>query len=747
MKKSFLKIVNLNKTYFVDENEKIDALKNINLDLPSTGLVFLLGETGSGKSTLLNTIAALDKPTSGEIFFNNQSIYSMKEKQRDRYRGKYVGYVFQECNLLDELTVEENLQFSDDNYSKAKVLPILKEVGLENFLTKKVTDMSGGEKQRVVIARALLKQPKIIIADEPTASLDNDNSENIFKILKSLSKHTLIILSTHDFTASIKWADRIIILKEGEIYKDVSRNNNFDGKIIYKNNKIEINEPNKLQEQEVDSLLDFIRGNTDKKDIILNKYFKETIDIGSSFEDLQLNLDKNRKSIKNTAKLGYFLAKQQIGRTFITSILVTLCLTILGVSIDVAAYNEDSLTIYESSLRETNSIYLEKTNNKGNDATSNNISFSDEDLEIIDQMSDITFAKALHFNSFSIPINYYLEESKYYLSEFKGIIEFNEGLIKNLNFSLIGGEYPTNNNDILITRYMFEGYLNYGFYESTTKKIIKPEDINSTSIIGLEICENYKICGIIDTNFNSSKFEILKKGVEENSVTQYQATNSLSEMKNCSLHSYLYALNPSVVYNENKSEYDSNFDGYNRLITSAENLEKVKAVFSIYNNKILDNESVILVNHDLRYRLSSLITQFIVPTGYIILPIGILFLIIAYMILLNLFNALDEKKRRQIGILRSMGYSKTQTMMILLFEPFLISMISTILTCSFLSVILFLINLTIYNNLFIIALVLPYYLWIYFLIFIISLIVNFLAMLPSLIKENKRTIMDIIKGQ
>ena len=220
-----LKLSNVSKTYVSKGKQKVEALKDVNLEIGDRGLVFILGKSGSGKSTLLNILGGIDGATSGEIFVDGQSFANFKQADYDNYRNGYVGFVFQEFNLLNDFDVAGNvalaLRLSGEKEVSDKVTNALQAVGLAaDYLTRKIDELSGGEKQRVAIARAIVKDNKIILADEPTGNLDSGTGESIWNILKDLSKSKLVVVVTHDRESAEKYGDRIIEIADGRVLSD-----------------------------------------------------------------------------------------------------------------------------------------------------------------------------------------------------------------------------------------------------------------------------------------------------------------------------------------------------------------------------------------------------------------------------------------------------------------------------------------------------------------------------------------------
>ncbi len=217
-----IKLIDVCKTYGSKES-KVEALKNINLCLEEGKFIVIVGKSGSGKTTLMNMIGALDQPTSGCIFYNEKEVTSLKPNELALYRNKTIGFVFQNFYLEPTYTVLENVCMpltiagEDKKIREGKGIEILKKLGLGSKIKKKANELSGGEKQRVSIARALISNPSIILADEPTGNLDSENGREIMRILKTIvTTGKTVILVTHNMDDA-KNADIIITIKDGRI--------------------------------------------------------------------------------------------------------------------------------------------------------------------------------------------------------------------------------------------------------------------------------------------------------------------------------------------------------------------------------------------------------------------------------------------------------------------------------------------------------------------------------------------------
>lgn len=232
-----LKIKNLEKSY------KIKVLNKINLEMQKGDFIAIMGPSGSGKTTLLNCISTIDKADHGSIIINSKEITSMNDNQLSRFRGKELGFIFQDFKLIDNLTAYENIilaltinnQKVDDNQIKkmAKIMEI------DHILNQHPQELSGGQKQRVAFLRAIIKNPSIILADEPTGALDSKNAKSLLDLLIKLNQefNTTILMVTHDpITASS--AKEVFFMKDGKIIKNIKNNGT---KKVFLENIIEIN--------------------------------------------------------------------------------------------------------------------------------------------------------------------------------------------------------------------------------------------------------------------------------------------------------------------------------------------------------------------------------------------------------------------------------------------------------------------------------------------------------------------------
>lgn len=240
--KNVLEIKNLKKKY-TNKNYDYTILKGINLNIKQGEFVGIMGPSGSGKTTLLNVISTIDEATDGNILIDNNEVHNMSEDEKSDFRREKLGFIFQDYNLIDTLTLKENIELSlsINNYPTSKienkVLKIANYLGIYNILPKYPYEVSGGEKQRCACARALILNPTIILADEPTGALDSNSSKKLLEIMKKINKdnNISILMVTHDPIVA-SYCSRVLFIKDGLLYKDIKNNsskqNEFHQKIV-----------------------------------------------------------------------------------------------------------------------------------------------------------------------------------------------------------------------------------------------------------------------------------------------------------------------------------------------------------------------------------------------------------------------------------------------------------------------------------------------------------------------------------
>ena len=223
-----LEINNISKVYNTAAG-KVIALRNVSFSVPEGQFVSIVGPSGSGKSTLLNMIGALDKPTRGNVLIDRIDIFNLNGSSIAKIRNKKIGFVFQSFNLINRSSVQKNIELPgiiagiNSDERKIRALKILEVLGISDKASHKPVNLSGGQQQRVAIGRALMNNPKIILADEPTGNLDTKTGEDIFNLLQNLTQksHRTVVMITHN-EALAKRTDRSIYMKDGEIEKDIT---------------------------------------------------------------------------------------------------------------------------------------------------------------------------------------------------------------------------------------------------------------------------------------------------------------------------------------------------------------------------------------------------------------------------------------------------------------------------------------------------------------------------------------------
>ncbi|MBP1564913.1 MAG: ABC transporter ATP-binding protein [Oscillospiraceae bacterium] len=230
---SILEISGVKKIYTTRFGDnKTEALRSVSFDVKQGEYVAIMGESGSGKTTLLNILAAIDKPTSGSVILDGNDFSKIKESQAAAFRRDNLGFVFQEFNLLDTFTIEDNiylpLVLSGKTHTEMekRLQPVAKQLGIEHILKKYPYEVSGGQKQRAAVARALITAPKLILADEPTGALDSKATDELLRLFSQINKTgQTILMVTHSVKAA-SHASRVLFIKDGEVFHQIYRGDN-----------------------------------------------------------------------------------------------------------------------------------------------------------------------------------------------------------------------------------------------------------------------------------------------------------------------------------------------------------------------------------------------------------------------------------------------------------------------------------------------------------------------------------------
>lgn len=598
-----LEVRNLKKIYKMKKGVSVNALNNISIKFPEKGLVFLLGKSGSGKSTLLNLLGGLDKYDSGEIIIKGVSSKDFKQSHFDSYRNTYVGFIFQEYNVLEEFSVGANialaLELQNKKATDQQINKILEEVDLTGFGNRKPNELSGGQKQRVAIARALVKNPQIIMADEPTGALDSNTGKQVLDTLKKLSKDKLIIVVSHDREFAETYGDRIIELADGKVIRDVEKNsdNIIDNKYSseysesfkFDDDSIIINKGYHLTEEDrilINNYLDNLNkdikvkvGNTD------TKKFTETDESKIKYEDKSFKLIKSKLPLKNAFKIGTSSLKHKKIRLGITILLSFVAFTLFALADTFGNYNHiktctksifDTKVQYatvQKSIKHGSGLgtywsqwdnYLSKDDikkiNKDTGLTFTGVVGSDEtySLENIDQ-------------SVKLSEN---DEGTNYATYMTGFTSFTKKQIEKMGYKVLAGEIPTgNNNDIAISEYVFETFKKAGYVTSGKGEKVEIKSYND--LIGKSIVlgnNQYKIVGIFNSNVDMKRYEAVaedqsKKTSAEKLVT-FALTNELDNIQQ-------YSLSTVAIVGKEK---------INQLIANKGNFIKLNEAYIYLNN-------------------------------------------------------------------------------------------------------------------------------------------------------------------
>ena len=564
---------NLCKIYKPKRGVAVKALDNVSLKFPDKGMVFLLGKSGSGKSTLLNLLGGLDKYNSGDIIIRGVSSKEFKQGHFDSYRNTYVGFIFQEYNVLEEFSVGANiglaLELQGKKATDEEINRILKEVDLEGYGNRKPNELSGGQKQRVAIARALVKNPEIIMADEPTGALDSNTGRQVFETLKKLSKKKLVIIVSHDREFSENYADRIIELADGKVISDVEYAGELDNtdkiedteqaNLKFENNVIEVVEGYHLTEEDRIAINKYIddleNGNVQIKlesKRVSNKKFVDTNqDNIVSHDGKDFKLIKSKLPLKNAVKIGASGLKHKKFRLIVTIILSFISFALFGLSDTLGSY--DHVKTCTDSLVDSNMTYASlvkgiKTGSGINEYYDTYGRYLSEfDLKEIEENIGTDFTPVfmpmngeldLHGN---MNINEDTKEADriIYKTGFSGYGEITNEAIENYGYKIIAGELPDGTkNEVAISKYMYDSFTKFGYkYDGKSEKIEKPEDF-----IGKKLIINYEefeVTAIIDTNIDIDRYLAVVEEDEHvtttEQLTQFALLNEFEYCVNYSL--------------------------------------------------------------------------------------------------------------------------------------------------------------------------------------------------------------------
>ncbi|MBQ7977880.1 MAG: ATP-binding cassette domain-containing protein [Clostridia bacterium] len=564
-----LEVRNLVKTYKVSKsNDVVRALDNVSITFPETGLVFLLGKSGSGKSTLLNSIGGLDSFDSGEIIIKGKSSKNFSQADFDSYRNTFIGFIFQEYNVLEEFTVAKNLslalELQGKRANKEDVDALLKQVDMLSFANRKPNQLSGGQKQRVAIARALIKNPEIIMADEPTGALDSNTGKQVMDTLKNLSKQKLIIIVSHDREFAEIYGDRIVELKDGKIISDVTKkeveaNRTESGISFIQNKVIHIRKGQQITNEDLKNICYSIVQNSKTCDTIisLDESSNESVKKANSITDsgnqeIFLNttpqdirsrnyngndfkLIKSRLKWSDSFKMGASALKNKVGKLIFTIFLSFIAFAMFGLVDTLSSFNRPD-AVYNT-ITETGqdkiSILKESKGEYSNEAL--NLKDSDYDY-FVDKYKNIDFLQVVG-TGFQLANGYVSSGNSIYVgglnsygsnelkqSSISGMVGITNTKLNDLGFSLAYGRLPQADNEICISKYLYE-CIKYNNSDKITSYADLVDTYGSNFVIENK---DYKLVGIVDDKIDTSKFELTEEEIRSNYMQVYQLANELN---------------------------------------------------------------------------------------------------------------------------------------------------------------------------------------------------------------------------
>ncbi len=480
-----LQVNNLVKIYKPKKGVPVKALDNVSLTFPQTGMVFLLGKSGSGKSTLLNLLGGLDRYNSGDILIQGNSTKKFKQSHFDSYRNTYVGFIFQEYNILDEFSVGANialaLQLQGHKADDKIINAILKEVDLEGYGNRKPNELSGGQKQRVAIARALVKSPKIIMADEPTGALDSATGRQVLTTLKKLSRDKLVIVVSHDREFAEQYADRIIELSDGRVIRDVEKHQSgVDSESavpVYLEDSVSLPEYYTLTDEDKAAICQYIEkmvgvGKEPKFSIVGKNTasFQPTNESRIRVSQEGYKLIKSRLPMKYAFKLGASGLKYKKFRLIMTILLSCVSFVLFALADTLASYDYVK-SAYNSLIQPEGKVSYAAFKIGGQSFYSNQ-EMLDKDIRQIEEETGLTVHPVYSKQYEEISYRNHLanSDSGYYGGffgytnyGFAGYLEITDSLLKEMDGKLVAGSLPTSDDEIAISTVVLEDFEKYGY--------------------------------------------------------------------------------------------------------------------------------------------------------------------------------------------------------------------------------------------------------------------------------------------
>ena len=535
-----LEIRNVSKIYRSKTGEEVKALDNVSISFPETGMVFILGKSGSGKSTLLNVMGGLDSYDGGEFIIKGKSSNDFVGSDFDAYRNTFIGFIFQEYNVLDDFTVGANiglaLELQGKKATDEAVNGILAQVDLLNYAKRKPNELSGGQKQRVAIARALVKDPEIIMADEPTGALDSNTGKQIFDTLKELSKTKLVLIVSHDRDFAERYADRIVELADGKIIEDVTKHEHQAERVsegVHRINDhiLRIESGYKLTAKDLEMINAYLAKNSG--DVLLsgdgrvNEELRSAAGISKDgattvfegtdpekdiktkkYEKDETKFIRSRLPMKNAIKMGSSSLKHKKFRLFMTILLSFISFAMFGLSSTVAAYEQISgatASMLDSHVRNASVTVGVRHSTLYDDGDQSHYyqeaGINEEDIKYLNEQTGLNFVPVYtgspysHGGGFSMNAHMIAyEDNTVYNGKLTGFVNLTQDEMNKTGFQVIG-RLPTSDTEIAITEFMYRQFNEYGFQNNTVKpaqkvdagKLTMNNDGSSNDIIGKKI--------------------------------------------------------------------------------------------------------------------------------------------------------------------------------------------------------------------------------------------------------------------
>ena len=526
-----LHLQNVTKAYKTKAGE-VNAINGISLTFPDTGMVFITGKSGCGKTTLLNVIGGLDGIDGGEILVQDKKFSAFSPAEYDSYRNTFIGFIFQEYNLLPEFTVEKNIKIAMEiqgvQADETEVKKLLNEVGIDELRTRKPSELSGGQRQRVAIARALVKKPRIIMADEPTGALDSGTGVQVLDTLKKLSKDRLVIVVSHDREFAEKYADRLIHLVDGRVEQDVSfAEKEIQANVSEQENTLVVREGAKLSESETHLLVKAVQ---ERKQIsvLQNLRYREKVPTGEVERKAEepIKFQKSKMKLKSAAFLGIKSLTVKPIRLVLTILISALAFAVFGLFDAVASVSTASILknflLENSSHAITTTAKFNVDYDKGN---SYDVNVSDNVIATLNEETEGK-VKGVTNGDYITEIRSANRIEYYYTNKCNGFLEFDgeteiesDGKFKNFDYKIVKGRYPksvyTDNSEELLWEVALSTYFADSIIEYLNGTKLNGKEITAREeLLGASITVSgfsYTIVGLIDCGEIPEKYEKLKE--------------------------------------------------------------------------------------------------------------------------------------------------------------------------------------------------------------------------------------------